>query len=179
MLPEKQLLVNHDNLPLVCNLWIKLDTFLWGPGFVLQKTYKIRVFQTAKNLSDHNDTELYCRVNPDCVTAHHRKVQTRRDQICPLWELEWLLHAYACWQEYSHNKVLQIYFSHGPIPASVISDGVMWACLPVPACPSEILHEVLLWEKKKKKRTRCRSWHVLASLIFMRFGSELLLYLLA
>ncbi len=75
-------------------------------------------------------------------------MQTRPDQICTSWELEWLLHAYTGWQEHSHNKVLQIYFSHGPIPASVISDGVMWACLLVPACPFETLDEVLLWEKK-------------------------------
>lgn len=42
-------------------------------------------------------------------------------------------------------------FSHGPFPASVISDGVMWACLSVPACPWETLDEVLLWENEKKK----------------------------
>lgn len=92
-----------------------------------------------------------------------RQVQTRPRQICSLWELEWLLNALAGWQEYRRNKVLQIYFSHGSVPASVISDGVMWACLPVPACPWETLDEVLLWEKKKGQRAGANMplllWH--------------------
>lgn len=40
--------------------------------------------------------------------------------------------------------VLQIHFSHGLDPTSVISQGVMWACLPVSANPWETQAEVLV-----------------------------------
>lgn len=113
---------------------------------------------------------LYCFMVDSllCCSTHDREVQTKPDRAwCFLWELDWLLHAHAGWQGYSHNKVLQIHFSHGMIPASVISDGVMWACLLVPACPWETLEEVLLWGGKRKEK--CRSWHATAFLTCKRF----------
>lgn len=84
------------------------------------------------------------------LSAHKRQRQAQARPDWPFWRIGMLASCTCLLAEIRPPKVLQLYFSHGLNPASVISDGVTRACLRVPASPWETLDEMLLWERKKE-----------------------------
>lgn len=134
---------------------------------VVQSSQHERNFCRIKfyQASDHGRTVLYCTVKGKSLSCY--RTCPDRDHICPLsWE-SGAMTSCTCRaeRERGQHEVLQIYFSHGSSPTSVISDGV------TRACPSLLVPEkhtrggvAVRNNKKTTESSQCRNQHAAAGL---------------